>query len=155
MINNSPFSDTAQDQFVVSYELLSLLKWLVEHDTHKLKKIISRSLDMGLRKEMSTMDRLSKEDTDTIHHSIVEFLGLLEILLHECMTENLAKQAVEKQLLPALDQIDATFYDDATVQSSVQKATVKSENNPERNPKELLFEELLRQWKPAKKTTAH
>jgi NurA-like 5'-3' nuclease len=155
MIDNSPFSDTAQNQFVVSYELLSLLKWLVEHDAHKLKKIISKALTSGLKKEIRTMDKLSKEDTEDIHHSIVEFLGLLEVLLHECITEDLAKQAVEKQLIPAIDHIDSTLCDDATVQSSVQKATVKSENNPELNPKELLFEELLKQWKPAKKTVAN
>lgn len=155
MIDNSSFFDTAQNQFVVSYELLSLLKWLVEHDASRLKKVISKALEGGLKKELHTAEHWAKGDTEGIHHSIVEFLGLLEMLLHECMEDQLAQQAIEKKLMPAIDHIDMTMCDDATIQSSVQKATVKSENNPELNPKELLFEELLKHWKPAKKSATH
>lgn len=155
MIDNSSFFDTAQNQFVVSYELLSLLKWLVEHDANKLKKVIGKALETGLKKELRATENWAKGDSEGIHHSIVEFLGLLEMLLHECLDENLAQQAIEKKLMPAIDHIDMTICDDAMVQSSVQKATVKSEHHPERNPKELLFEELLKHWKPAKKSAAN
>lgn len=155
MTDNMLFSDTTQNQFVVSYELLSLLKWLVEHDANKLKKIIGKALETGLKHELRAIDITSKENSEEIHHSIVEFLGLLEVLLYECLSDDLVKQAIEKKLMPAIDHIDSTICDDATLQSSIQTATAKSEHHPERNPKELLFEELLKHWKPAKKSAAN
>ncbi len=153
MMDNN--ANETQSQFVVSYELLCLLKWLAENDASKLKKMISKSLSLGLRKELQFTENLQREDLEEMHHSIVEFLGLLEVLLHEAMSEEAVKQAVEKKLMPAIDHIDSAVCDDATVRSSIQKATAKSETHPELNPKELLFEELLKQWKPAKKTLAN
>lgn len=150
-MNDETFSH-GQGQFVVSYELLGLLKWLVENDAHKLKKIISKALSSGLRKELRNTEHLQREDLEEIHHSILEFLSLLEVLLHESMNEDAVKQAVEKKLMPAIDQVDSTLYDDDSLRSSIAKAAAKVETNPELNPKEILYEELLKQWKPAKKT---
>ena len=138
-MDNSSFANETQSQFVVSYELLCLLKWLAENDALRLKRMISKALSSGLKKELHYADNLQKEDIEEINHSIVEFLGLLEVLLHESLNEEAVKQAVEKKLMPAIDHIDSNVCDDATVRSSIQKATAKSETNPELNPKELLF----------------
>ena len=52
--------------------------------------------------------------------------------------------------MPTIDHIDSTICDDATVRSSVEKATAKSEQHPKANAQELLFKELLKRWKPSK-----
>lgn len=146
-------SMNSHNQFVISYELLALLQWLVEHDAERLKKIIARALNSGLKKDMQHVkayiaDAHTHED---IQHSIVEFFGLLEALLLETINEQAMQDAVEKNLMPAIDQLDSTLCDDATIRSSVERATIKLDKSPQDNPQEVLFKELLKRWKPQNK----
>jgi len=152
MENNNSLND-ANTQFSLSYELLCLLRWLAEHDADKLKKITSKALASGLKEEISSIDTAEKDMYmfDDIQVSIVDFFNLLEMLLFEAMQEQAVQKALEKDLLPAIDQIDSTVCDDATVRFSIEKATSKIDRCPEENPKDLLFKELLKRWKPSKK----
>src|SRR3972149_2629664 len=109
MTHNDGFSGE-NSQFVLSYELLCLLRWFVDHDADKLKKLITKAIN-----------------------------------------EQAVKKAVEKNLMPAIDQIDSTICDDATVRFSIEKAATKIDHNPMENPKELLFKELLKRWKQSNK----
>ena len=139
-------------QFVLSYELLALLRWLAEHDADKLKKIIGKALTAGLGDELQKID--DTEDAhllDMLQHGITDFLGIMESLLLEVVAESVKEKARYQNLLPAIDQIDSTICDDNTVKFSLEKATAKMDNDPEANPKEVLFKELLRRWKPADK----
>lgn len=139
-------------QFVLSHELLYLLQWLIEHDTNKLKKIITKAVASGLREKMQKVDNTAELNlSEDMHHSIIDFFELLEELLLDAINEHVAQKAREKNLLPAIDQIDSTVCDDATVRFSVEKATKKMELNPNANPKEQLLKELLKRWKPHNK----
>lgn len=156
MINNND-SNTNNNQFVISYELLSLLRWLTEHDAERLKKIVSRALATGLKEELTKMESFldahkseGDQNMEEIHYSIVEFFGLLECLLIESLNEHAVQKAVEKNLMPAIDHIDATLCDTDIVRTSIEKATAKSEINTKENPQEILFKELLKRWKPSK-----
>lgn len=154
MENNSP-QDHANNQFVLSYELLSLLQWMVEHDTGKLKKIIARSLHTGLRHQIQNPEQDGNHSLESAQYTIVEFFGYLETLLLETMHEQAVESVIEKNLMPALDQLDSSTCDDATVRLSIEKATLKFEQNPHQNPQEILFKELLKRWKPRDKNSAH
>lgn len=140
-------------QFVLSYELLLLLRWLVDNDTDKLKKIIGKALKSGLQEELHL---LSNSDDSTelneLQHSITDFLGALETLLIETSSEHIKEKARQQKLLPAIDQIDTTLCDNTTLRFSLEKATAHLTNNPEDNPKEQLFNELLKRWQPSDKT---
>jgi len=139
-------------QFVLSHELLYLLRWLIEHDANKLKKIITKAVASGLREEMQKVDNTAELNlSEDMHHSIIDFFELLEELLLDAINKHVAQKAREKNLLPAIDQIDSTVCDDATVRFSVEKATKKMELNPNANPKEQLLKELLKRWKPHNK----
>lgn len=140
------------NHFVLSYELICLLQWLMEHDAHKLKKIVTDALASGLKEKFRKNNKL--DDTmglEDIQESIVDFFGMLETLILESLNEQAVKKALEKNLMPSIDHIDATECDDATVRSSIEKATSSIEKNPQENPTELLFKELLKRWKPNKK----
>ncbi len=151
-MNNNDFSNEQNAQFVLSYELLHLIDWLVEHDADKLKKIISQAAASGLREKIQSIDNPSKlAITDDMYHSIIDFFELLENLFTDATNEHIAQKAKEKNLMPAIDQIDSSICDDATVRLSVEKATSKLENNPNANVKEQLFKELLKRWKPHNK----
>lgn len=156
-MNNDSFNNNnnSAQQFVISYELLCLLRWLLEHDIEKLKKMVSKALATGLKEDIKQFEQFGDVNTDPamieeIQHSIIEFFSMLETLLLESMKEQAVQKAVEKNLMPTIDHIDSTICDDATVRSSVEKATAKSEQHPKANAQELLFKELLKRWKPSK-----
>jgi len=139
-------------QFVLSYELLALLRWLVDHDSDKLKKIISKSLKSGLQSTLHKLDQTEDAEVlNEIQHSITDFLHLLEALLAEAISEQVKEKARQQKLLPAVDQIDTNQCDNNTVRFSLEKATSSLVDNPNANAKELLFKELLKRWKPIDK----
>lgn len=143
------------NQLTVSYELLYLVQWLLENESDGLKKLINQALENGLKQDLQTAVNSELKSAEDIQYSIVDFLALLEALLHENISEQNMKRIMEKKLMPAIDNIDSKECDKATVDFSVEKATSKIESNPEENPQEILFQELLKCWKPTKKTITH
>jgi hypothetical protein len=154
MTNNNDFSHDQHAQFVLSYELLCLLRWLTEHDTEKLKRLITKALaSRGLQENLRKLDNPDgAQQLDDIQNSIIDFFGLMESLLGEALQDQLQQKARAQNLMPALDHIDGTLCDDDTVRSSLEKTTSKLDHNPQINPKEQLFKELLKRWKPHKKS---
>ncbi len=151
--NDGDFPITKSGQFVLSYELLCLLRWLAQHDTSKLKKIIAQAVANGLQSEMQKKDTITELHAiaEDMQDNIIDFFGLLEVLLLESINQHAEQKAREKNLMPAIDQIDTSLCDNATVRLSVQKTTTKLEHNPNINPKEQFFEELLKRWDPHNK----
>lgn len=151
MIND--LFDLQENQLVVSAELLYLLQWLVDNESVSLKKIIVRSLKKGLKKHLLSTRR-KKEDTlpaEDIHNSIVEFLGSLEILLSESLDEDSTKKTLQKQLVPSIEHIDTSVCNDDIVSYSLEETSFKIEEDPDLNPKDVLFKEILKNWNPHKK----
>jgi hypothetical protein len=138
------------DQLVLSYELLQMLEWLIENEAESLKKIIKRSLTKGLNKKLKTQEKVNSNMAQT---SVIDFLELLEILLFESNHEVNVSDVIRKNLMPAIDHIDISNFNAATVESSAAIASIKKEKNPGENAEELLFKELLKRWKPKKKLT--
>ena len=153
MENNNTSQNTSQ--FVLSYELLSLLQWMVEHDTYKLKRIIAQGLNAGLRHHIKRPSYQDAHNLETAQYTIVEFFGVLETIMLETLHEQSIASVVEKNLIPALDHIDTKYCDEASVRLSIEKAISSFETNPQSNPQEVLFKELLRRSKPGKKSRAH
>lgn len=148
-MNNNPFNNNNNTQFVLSYEILCLLRWLVEHDAQKLHKLVSKAVASGLLDEIhKAREAQSEEQMEEIQYSILEFFSLLDVLITQSANEQTVQRAMQKNLMPAIDQIDSNVCDDETVRSSVEKVTSKAEHNTKENPKDLLFKELLKRWKP-------
>lgn len=140
-------------QFVLSFELLCLLRWLVECEGEKFKKLINKAMQSGLKEELRYAQKAQANEAmmEEVQYSIVEFFGMLEALIADAINEQAIQTALEKNLMPTIDQIDSNVCDDATLRCSLEKATLKIEMNPKENPKELLFKELLKRWKPQNK----
>lgn len=156
MNNSENFSSKNNNnnaQLVLSYELLALLRWLVEHNTDALKRIVSNAITSGLQDELQKIEK----SQDVAHfyelqQSITDFLVILEALLIDTLNEQLKQKTQYRKLAPALEKIDRTVCDKTTVSFSIEEATLKLRNNPQANPNELLFKELLRRWKPGDKS---
>lgn len=148
-------NDIDNSQLTISHELLLLLRWLVTHDEEKLKKIVTKALTTGLNTELQKIDHTKADNgmLDEMQYSISDFFGLLELLLVDAMQEQVANNAKQQNLMPTLEHIDSTVCDDETVRASLEKATIKMAHNPHDNPKDLLYTELLKRWKPHNKNT--
>lgn len=142
----------ASAQFVLSYELLALLRWLVENEQEKLEHIIHDAIKNGLDKEIKQSKHIASQEEalDEMQHTIVEFFTALEVFMLEAMHKQIKQRARENDLLATVDHIDMSMYDTATVETSLENAASQIEQKPEANPKELLFKELLRRWRPDK-----
>lgn len=144
------------NQLTLSYELLYLIQWFIEREPEKLKPLIASALKNGLKDDLKKINgTLDQNMADEMQYNIIDFLGLIESQLHEILNEQTMKRVVEKKLMPALDHIDNKECDTATVQFSVEKATSKFDETPQKNAQELLFQELLKCWKPSKKTATN
>jgi len=151
-MNNDSFSHDRNAQFALSYELLHLLKWLEQHDSDKLKKIISKAVAHGLHDEIQkTSSMLNQNVLEDMHHGIIDFFELMDTLLSDAITDHVEKKAREKNLLPTLDHFDSSLLDHETVRSSIENTTKKLDAQPHINAKEQLCKELLKKWKPLNK----
>lgn len=140
------------EQFAISYELLCLLRWLVENDADKFKKMITRAVQRGLNEKIELIRTFTdNEALEDAQDNMVEFFGTLEGMLIDTMQEQAMNQAFERKLMPAIEHIDTTACDKTVVQASLEKAHSKITHNPDKNPQEILLNEILKNWKPAKK----
>ncbi|MFC1842644.1 hypothetical protein ACFLYU_03235 [Candidatus Dependentiae bacterium] len=161
-----------ENQLVISFELICLLKWILENEDHKMKKIIEKALHSGLKEELNKKALLSKElMLDDIQMVLLDFFDMMETLLIDSLGQHAIKKVLEKKLMPSIDQIDSSVCDDATIRFSIEKAASKLEKNPQenftpendsiennspennnqKNAKNILMEELLKRWKPRNK----
>lgn len=139
------------NQLVVSFELLQLLKWLLEEEHCTLRKLISKTLNKGLQERLTkpSMDDCC-ETSEDMQQYIMDFFIVLESMLLDSIQEKDVNKVIERNLLPALDHIDATSFDEEVLNNSIAKASSISEGQSNKDPKEVLYKELLKRWKPAK-----
>ncbi len=141
------------NQMNISYELLMLLQWMLEHEQETIKKLISRSLHTGLQKqlEMVTSQRERQQAAVELQDSIIDFFMLLENQIHDLMNEDHTQEVIQRNMLPALKQVDARTYSHGALENSIAKAEAAFCKSEVGNPKEILCKELLKRWKPSKK----
>lgn len=160
MIHDNTFSNMGGDNSghcLLSYELLLLLEWLIEHDKEKFKTIIDKALRSGLRQKLATKDtpEYTQEVKEQAHYTIIDFFGLLENALADSLQKTTTTSDSEKKLLSTLQHLDATTCDKEALRGTIAKTATKLQENPCDNAQQLLFEELLKSWKPGKKNLAH
>lgn len=149
-MNQGPF-DHDNNQFVVSYELLQLFSWLLEHEQESMRKLINKALKQGLQERMHSADRHEPQISEHLQQSILDFFAILDGMLYEGIDDQEFTRLMQRDLLPAIDHLDAKVYGTNNVAVSIAKATSALETHPERDAKAILCKELLKNWKPAKK----
>jgi len=143
------------DQFVISYELLHLLHWLVQYEPELLKELITKSFLQGIEDSLEKNKGMYAElsSSEDMHNSIVEFLNFVEMHIAEISNTDSVKQVMHKSMMPVLNRLDTQSVDYETVKSSfltaVEEGKISEDSTASQNQ---FFKELLRQWKPTKKT---
>lgn len=147
MKNNNSLNNT---QFMMSYEILHLLKWLLANEQEALKKIIIKSVNNGLMDELD-IEHSSKNNEEHLQQNIIDFFSLLEILFYEVLNESKFNKQSNRNILPMINNIDSTIFDSSAVEMSIAKATSMHKLNSKEDLKTILCKELLKRWRPDKK----
>ncbi|MBP7854526.1 hypothetical protein KAZ82_01155 [Candidatus Babeliales bacterium] len=140
-----------EEQFVISYELLHVLEWLLKHQEAELSQIIAQAIIKGYEEKLQKQHLSDQiQNSDDVTQSIVKFFNFLE--QNMAMMNHLEHDAkiTHVNILKALDQIDPETLDYDTIKSTVLATAekIKPKNNDE--AKSLFFKELLKQWNPKK-----
>jgi len=141
--------ESSSEKLTLSYELLQLMEWLVDHEADALKKIIIRAFRNGFYDSIIKTQKTNSPEI--MQNNIVDFLSLLEMLLYETANEQAASNVIQKNKIPMVDHVDTLTIDPSSLRSTAAVVASKIERNPKTDAKEILFKELLKRWKPSTK----
>jgi hypothetical protein len=149
-MKNDNFSNESKSHLALSFQLLHLLKWLVENDEGEVKMIIENAFEQGAYKELKSNPHhdIDADSIEDMHHHVLDFFAMLECYLEEVYHKQTQRTVKQKSLRSTIDHIDTTVFDDDNLIYSVEKATTRMEKHPNNNAKQMLYEELLEQWDP-------
>ena len=158
-------SNNSNNQFVISYELLQLFRWILEYEQESLKKIIQKVINSKFKDTINTssVNYLDYFDSNQeLQQNVIDFFMALEMLLYEVINENEINNICHKDLIPAINSIDYRVYNNDILNASVAKAKAacsskvgKSNVSTKKIAKDIFCKELLKRWKPSKKTTVN
>lgn len=146
---DASFEQQDTDQLVITPELLAIMQHIVDKYPHKLKQLMAHAYQTQDRREVEALRESSLPQAQS---NILEFLGLMEFLLDEVSREHELTSNMQHHLMPSIQHIDTSACGSNVVDASVEQATNKIKQNPRSNPQEVLYKELLKRWKPAKKS---
>lgn len=136
------------DHFIISQELIQLMQHILENHEIDLKKLLTKAIK-------TLHPKPGDVEAQEAQLAILDFLGLMEVLVYELKNEQLVNNQVQKQLIPSIDHIDRSTCDGELVESSIENTTTQMEDDPQANPQELFLREILKKWRPTKDTFKH
>lgn len=137
------------EQFVISYELLYLLHWLLKYEETELSKLINKSFIKGVQEKAETSDALTDlQLTEDMQNSIVDFFNFMEQEISD-LSDQESTKAMNKDVMQTLDHLDPKILDLNTIKTTISKRASKKTKRDQSN-KNQFFKELLKQWKPKK-----
>lgn len=143
-------------QLSLSYELIYLMGWLLKHEKNMLNSLIKHALKNGLALDLEKIQSYDYDHVSAeLQGTILEFLSFLE----KALAKNIDSQEQEAQcphdasISSTIKKIDQDSLDLKQVRLSIQRAKNllnKAPQQTEEQAKSLLFEHILKNWKPAK-----
>jgi len=139
------------DQFIISYELLHVLHWLLKHEEAELSRLVTQAFVKGFEDKIKQQDVYAKlQHSDDLQNSIVNFFSFLEDHVASISNVENSKKIIDHNIIKALDHIDPKRFDYETIKSTVRATAEKINPKSKTTPKELFLKELLKHWNPKK-----
>lgn len=141
----------ANDQFIISYELLHVLYWLLKYEEAELSKLIHKSFTKGLKEKMKNHDALKElQLTEETQNSIIEFFSFMEQEILD-LTDQENTKLMNKEMIKDLDHFDPKQVDYSTVKETITKNATKLQTKKYSSKTRTHFlKELLKHWNPQK-----
>jgi hypothetical protein len=155
-------------QISLSIELVYLINWMLTHQRAQVSALVKQAVKQGFIEELSTLEEVDNpQSADFLYATLTNFLDFLEKnLVKQLESVNISPNAKDA-IVPALRKVDVKSLDFKTVWESMQHTQERlktSKASPRRkrttptvaqNATEILFEELLKNWKPTNNETVN
>lgn len=139
------------DQFVISYELLHILHWILKYEKKELMQLLERAFQKGSDNANNNHDMYEQiQESDKLQNSIVDFFAFLEDQVAFLSNNQSTSKMMQGKLSQTLDHIDQKAFDPSIITSSMKTTAEKISPQKKQQAKELFLKELLKQWKPKK-----
>ena len=130
-----------------------------------LNALVKHAAKNGFNQELSSMlnDENMKQN-DELYNTLVDFINFLEESLTAQLDQNSEEENTEQVLMPMIQQLNNDAIDFQTLQTSIQKTrehletTSSNQTNQTEKveyAKNVLFEQILKNWKPTKNDPLH
>ena len=148
-MNHKQFLEN-EDQFIVSYELLYILQWLMIYEKEALAQLVHKAFIQGSQAASQYEHQDHHEETEQLQSSVIDFFSFLENEVDNVAQAESIKHIMEKNLIKTLDHIDPKVFDPAIIKACMMATAEKV--HPERNhqAKDYFLKQLLRKWTPKK-----
>lgn len=139
------------DQFIISYELLHALYWLLKYEEAELSKLIHKSFAKGLKEKMKTSNAFSElQLSEDMQNSIIDFFTFMEEEILD-FTDQETTKLMNKDMIKDLDHFDPKQVDFSTVKKTISKnATKFHAAKYSQKTRTHFLKELLKHWNPQK-----
>lgn len=156
----------------LSLELICLMDWVVKNQKNQLNLLVKHAVENGFVRELEKIDGNDHSNVDRLYNSVIEFLTLLERYLIQNLEKYELSENQTNEIIPAIKKLNMENIDLKTLWLSLQQTKVQlnkkqkkliqiagatKDTNPnnlvETNPNStsILFEQILKNWKPTKK----
>jgi hypothetical protein len=137
----------------ISLELLILLDWLINNDKNSLDNIVKNAVGNGLSQKLNLKVDINNPDLlEQFYPTIIDFLLMLENSLVESLAEEQQQALNSREILPVLRKLSLKDINLETLYLSTKQANKKLKNHKHttENTQKILFEQILKNWKPNK-----
>lgn len=134
------------DQFIVSYELLYILQWLMTYEKEAFTHLIHKAFIQGNNQE--TYDQI--EESEYLQNSVIDFFSFLEEEVENACESQSMKHIMHNNLLKTLDHIDPKIFDPAIIKASMVATAEKLRPQHHQQAKDIFLKQLLKKWTPKK-----
>ena len=101
-MTNKPFLES-DDQFIVSYELLHILQWLLTYEREAFTQIVQQAYIQGTQGIKNNSDVYEQmEEPEYLQDSVLEFFSFLEKEVGTIANAESIKHIMQKNLLKIL-----------------------------------------------------
>ena len=145
----------------LSLELICLMDWIVKNQKNELNLLVKHAVENGFVGELEKLDNPNYSKADHLYNSVIEFLTLLEKYLIQNLEKFELSENQTSEIIPAITKLNMENIDLKTLWLSLQQTKVqlkKKEKQPvaipdpsKTNSTTILFEQILKNWKPNKK----
>jgi hypothetical protein len=167
-------------QISLSLELISLLSWLLKHEKTALSNLVRNALEHGFAEEIDQIDNtVDNGVNEDLYNTVLDFLDYLEDNLIKNLENIQVDHKTKDTIMPTIQKLEGDSLDYKTLWMSMQqtKARMNKATRKEitaeaksvvtepslqatepalqapKNANEILFEQLLKNWKPRNKET--
>lgn len=143
----------------LSFELICLLNWLLKNKKQDLNSLTKQALENGFLQDLEALSYAEEQkEPDQLYTTVLEFLIFMEESLAKNLETIYLDNATKEAIYPALKKIDLGNLDAKTILISMQQTKSKIRLNRKKsleqnkqNPTNILWEQILKNWKPTKK----